>query len=168
MATVNRVIRIVAILLICCRPATTQQERGGEVDGNLGHPPSERLSSDELKAEKSDAEPPAQNTAEPPQAHEATHYSCDEYADRARKHVEDQWSRTSCTAPKDCIVIDFRTNCFDSCTRAIHKNDVDNARKIMDEANEKWCDAFAKDGCKVTHPPCKPPAEPQCVEGRCK
>lgn len=85
--------------------------------------------------------------------------------ERVGKVVEEN---LACSADADCVSVPFGATCFDSCTRAVNqtgKGAVDRAATLV-EASE--CKQFHDAGCKVVVPPCAPPTEAKCVQGKCQ
>jgi hypothetical protein len=93
---------------------------------------------------------------------------CDALAKQGRDEVSRAIdAHKTCTTDADCMEVAFATSCFDSCSRGIAKSgkaDVDTAKA---NAEKNACAPFKEKGCKVTIPPCSPPAL-KCQSGSCE
>jgi len=72
---------------------------------------------------------------------------------------------TSCTSDADCVAMGIGSACFDVCTRAVNKNEVEAVNAALARAD---CTEFKEAGCQVVVPPCVPPMPPACRQGRCE
>ena len=95
--------------------------------------------------------------------------SCAGASGAAAKRVLDvAGANVACAADADCATVNVGASCFDACTRSVNqagKGAVDRAQTLV-EAGE--CKPFHAGGCKLTPPPCAPPAAPACKAGRCE
>lgn len=71
----------------------------------------------------------------------------------------------SCAADEDCVNVGIGSECFDVCSRAVNKNEVDAVNAALRQAD---CGEFKASGCQVTVPPCMPPQAPACKQGHCE
>lgn len=77
---------------------------------------------------------------------------------------------TSCQTAADCVQVDNKADCADSCGGPIVSvSAVDGIVAAFDMINDGVCADFAADGCSVIALPCPPPAPgvPACVDGQC-
>lgn len=70
-----------------------------------------------------------------------------------------------CSADADCVSIQVGTACFDICTRAVNRTEVNAVNDAMARAD---CTEFVADDCTVMPPPCAPPGPPVCNQGHCE
>jgi hypothetical protein len=93
---------------------------------------------------------------------------CDALAKQGRDEVSRAIdAHKACTTDADCVEVALATSCFDSCSRGVAKSgraDVDTAKA---NAEKNACAQFKEKGCKVTIPPCSPPAL-KCQTGSCE
>jgi hypothetical protein len=74
----------------------------------------------------------------------------------------------SCARDADCVVVDRKARCFDSCTTVISVAGLSAYEQAKQRANQGPCAEFASRGCTPNAPPpCSPPARPRCVAGTC-
>lgn len=71
----------------------------------------------------------------------------------------------SCTTDDECVNVGVGSACFDVCTRAVNKGEVE---AVNAELKEARCGGFTAAGCQVVPPPCAPPQPPVCRDGRCE
>ena len=94
--------------------------------------------------------------------------SCGELADSARQEVDAVLqAHRACTTASDCEGVGFSASCFDSCARALRKDGAAAFKAAQDKVDKAQCAQFAKQGCKLTIPPCAPPSAVACVSGVC-
>ena len=74
----------------------------------------------------------------------------------------------SCTVDGDCVVVGINGGCFDVCSRAVAAGGAEAVSSAIDDARGTHCADFDAQSCQFIVPPCAPPGEPRCVEGRCQ
>ena len=78
-------------------------------------------------------------------------------------------ANNECTQASDCITVAFAASCFDSCSRAIATEGKAAFEAAIGSVNGGRCKAYTDASCpRPEIPPCAPPAEPQCIDGRCQ
>jgi hypothetical protein len=94
--------------------------------------------------------------------------SCSELAVAASQEVDGVLqAHRSCAQASDCVSVGFSAACFDSCSRAIRADGKPAFEAAQEKVSAAQCAQFAKQGCKVTIPPCAPPSAVACVAGAC-
>jgi hypothetical protein len=82
--------------------------------------------------------------------------------DRALAEVA---NHAACSSDADCVAVGIASACFDVCTRAVNKSEVDAVTAALKNAD---CGSFTAAGCTVVAPPCAPPKPPTCNAGHCE
>jgi hypothetical protein len=78
-------------------------------------------------------------------------------------------ANATCSVDADCAVVEFATECFDACTRAVNAGGVTAVKRAIDAVNAGDCATYARDCGGVVHPPCDPRLTgPLCTNGRCQ
>ena len=95
--------------------------------------------------------------------------SCHDLVARAVDELERvEEKNKSCAMDADCVVVDRKARCFDSCATVISVDGLSAYQQAKQRANQGPCAEFASRGCTPNPPPpCTPPARPRCVAGTC-
>jgi hypothetical protein len=94
--------------------------------------------------------------------------ACDALADGAREKLQAVLdAHQACSVDADCVTIEFRAGCFDSCSRYINAAGVSALDAATEDVNAAECAEFTADGCTFPTLPCPPPPTPACKAGRC-
>lgn len=93
--------------------------------------------------------------------------SCQVLAQAAKAKVVPRIEQSrACSADADCVTIGVATRCFDMCTRAIAVSGKAAVSAALADADAS-CAEFIAAGCKAVIPPCLPPPNATCVQGKC-
>lgn len=97
--------------------------------------------------------------------------SCEE-RDRAVQEqtnwLVEQLQGTSCSVPEDCEWASTDTTCSARCGAEIPKSEAASLAEGLNAIGASVCRDYEADGCgPVIVPPCIPPGELDCIEGRC-
>jgi hypothetical protein len=73
----------------------------------------------------------------------------------------------TCTTDADCTNVGLGSKCFDICTRAVNRSGVEAVNAASRKVGDTTCKPFLDKGCRVIPPPCAPPSEAACKNGKC-
>lgn len=96
--------------------------------------------------------------------------ACNAHVDAARGKLQAVLdANMACTTDADCVVVAFGASCFDSCSRVMAASGKAAYDAEGQAVNAGACKAYTDDGCPpMIAPPCAPPADPTCKQGRCE
>jgi hypothetical protein len=73
----------------------------------------------------------------------------------------------TCETRADCAQISIDTDCHAACGALVSVDDAASITSVIDEQNATTCAGFEDEGCRRVIPPCIPPRDYDCIEGRC-